>query len=518
MRPDGARVAGVRIQGTVVRREWHQVRRERAGYGELVGEWVSDTVARCTVTTAASAPAPCRFTPPAGGTYTVTIHARAMPRAARSRPASTAGRSARTGCRGTTRASSRWTWSPTGRATRPATPPRCCSPRRSPTPRPGSRSSARACSSSAGCASRAGPRRSSCPSPRRSRPTPSSRSSWRGAGALRRARWTTPAVQRSGSGYAELRVTPERKRLAVSVAPMATEYRPGDTARVALGVRDAAGKGQRSEVTLWAVDEGVLALTGYRTPDPLDLLYRPRGLGMRLASTLTTVAPQVPEGEKGSARPGGGGGADAADILRSRFQTTAFFLGSVVTDAQGRATATARLPGQSHDVPSDGRRGDRRRIATAKASRRCWSPVRWWRGRRCPASSGRATGSPPAWWSTAANRRCSQGHGGGERDGCRASRAEHPERDARARPGPGGAVRLRRPARRQRVVPLRCVSGGRRGRGRSSSSDPTQLSPARFHRGRCAARHGQRRSDPAGRTSILRARGSRSAWAPPRWR
>ena len=76
VRPDGARIAGVRIQGTVVRREWHQVRRERAGYGELVGEWVSDTVARCTVTTAASAPAPCRFTPPAGGTYTVRFTAR----------------------------------------------------------------------------------------------------------------------------------------------------------------------------------------------------------------------------------------------------------------------------------------------------------------------------------------------------------------------------------------------------------------------------------------------------------
>jgi uncharacterized protein YfaS (alpha-2-macroglobulin family) len=97
-------------------------------------------------------------------------------------------------------------------------------------------------------------------------------------------------------------------------------------------------------VTFWAVDEGVLALTGYRTPDPLDLLYQPRGLGMRLGSTLTTVAPQVPEGEKGKRAPGGGGGAEGSDILRSRFQTTAFFLGSVVTDTNGRATASARLP------------------------------------------------------------------------------------------------------------------------------------------------------------------------------
>jgi uncharacterized protein YfaS (alpha-2-macroglobulin family) len=52
----------------------------------------------------------------------------------------------------------------------------------------------------------------------------------------------------------------------------------------------------------------------------------------------------VAEGEKGKRAPGGGGGRDAADILRSRFQSTAFFLGSVVTDASGKATAGAKLP------------------------------------------------------------------------------------------------------------------------------------------------------------------------------
>ncbi len=88
----------------------------------------------------------------------------------------------------------------------------------------------------------------------------------------------------------------------------------------------------------------MLSLTGYTTPDPIDLIYQERGLGMRLASNMTTVAPQVPEGVKGAREPGGGGGAAGADILRSRFQTTAFFLGSVVTDAQGNATVTAKLP------------------------------------------------------------------------------------------------------------------------------------------------------------------------------
>jgi len=65
---------------------------------------------------------------------------------------------------------------------------------------------------------------------------------------------------------------------------------------------------------------------------------------MHLASNMTAVAPQIPEGEKGQREAGGGGGATGADILRSRFKTTAFFLGSVVTDADGNATVTAKLP------------------------------------------------------------------------------------------------------------------------------------------------------------------------------
>jgi hypothetical protein len=150
-------------------------------------------------------------------------------------------------------------------------------------------------------------------------------------------------------GYAEIRVTPEVKRLNVSVTPQADEYRPGDTARVRLHVADAAGRGARSEVTLWAVDEGVLALTGYETPDPIALLYEPRGVGVRLGSNLAAVAAQVLEKgsvalEKGRAPGGGGGGFDAEGILRSRFASTAFFLGSVVTDAEGRAEAAAKLP------------------------------------------------------------------------------------------------------------------------------------------------------------------------------
>jgi uncharacterized protein YfaS (alpha-2-macroglobulin family) len=342
VRPDGARVPGVAVSGTIVRREWHQVHRDRDGYGELVGEWVSDTVARCAVTTAAE-PVPCRFTPPAGGSYTVSFQA-----------ADAAGRAVTTSFYRWATGKDWVPWNDESQFKMDVVPDRTrytvgdtatvlfASPFTDAeawitVEREGLLQQRRLTIRSGTTTLRLPVTEAFAPNVFVSIVVARGRSAPPGP-------LDDPGRPTIRVGYAELRVTPERKRLGVVVTPLAREYRPGDTARVALSVRDAAGAGQRSEVTLWAVDEGVLALTGYRTPDPLDLLYKPRGLGMRLASTLTTVAPQVAEGEKGKRTPGGGGGRDGADILRSRFQSTAFFLGSVVTDTSGTATAAARLP------------------------------------------------------------------------------------------------------------------------------------------------------------------------------
>ncbi len=342
VRPDGERVSGVTVEGVVIRREWHQVRRERAGYAELVGEWVSDTVARCSVTSAADA-RPCRFTPPAGGSYIASFRAE-----------DAAGRSVNTSLYRWAVGSDWVPWNDESQFKMDVVPDRSRYA-------VGDTATVLFASPFTGAEAWITLEREGLIEQRRMRiESGTTTLSIPITEALAPNVFVSIVVARGRSarpgplddpgrptvrvGYAELRVTPERKRLAVQVAPLAPEYRPGDTARVAIEVRDGAGAGHRSEVTLWAVDEGVLALTGYDTPDPLDLLYRPRGLGMRLASTLTTVTPQVPEGEKGKRAPGGGGGADAADILRSRFQTTAFFLGSLITNAEGKGVASARLP------------------------------------------------------------------------------------------------------------------------------------------------------------------------------
>ncbi|HEX7241302.1 MAG TPA: MG2 domain-containing protein, partial [Longimicrobiaceae bacterium] len=342
VRPDGRSVPGVEVRGAVVRREWHRVRRMRGGVAEETGEWVADTVARCRVTTAA-APQACGFTPREGGSYTVAFSA-----------VDAKGRVAATSF-------TRWAvgagwvpWNDEGKFKMDVVPDR-------ERYAVGDTATVLLASPFVGAEAWVTVERERVLEQRRVRITS-------GTQTLRipiteafapnafvsvvvvRGRSAPPGtVDDPGRptlrvGYAELRVTPEVKRLAVEVAPLRPEYRPGDTARVRVRVRDAAGRGQAAEVTLWAVDEGVLSLTGYTTPDPLELIYRPRGLGMRLGSNLVAVAPQVPEGQKGTRNPGGSGGQDVTGILRSQFRPTAFFLGSVPTDESGEATVAARLP------------------------------------------------------------------------------------------------------------------------------------------------------------------------------
>ena len=346
VRPDGAAESGVRVRGTLVRREWHQVRRERNGVASLVGDWVSDTVARCTVTTtaAASADAPtCALTPAAGGMHLVIFEATD----ARGRRAATSfGRyvagagfvpwSDETQFKMEVIAD-RDRYSVGDTATVMLASPFTDAEAWITVEREGIIEQRRMRLTSGATTLKLPITEAYAPNAfvsvvvARGRTAPPSKLDDPGRPTIR-------------VGYAQLRVTPEVKRLAVKVQPLSAEFRPGDTARVRLTVRDRRGAGARSEVTLWAVDEGVLALTGYKTPDPISLLYRERGLGMRLASNLVSVAPQIPEGEKGRREAGGGGGAAGAEVLRSRFKTTAFFLGSVITDSAGNAVASAKLP------------------------------------------------------------------------------------------------------------------------------------------------------------------------------
>ncbi|HEX8619500.1 MAG TPA: alpha-2-macroglobulin family protein [Thermoanaerobaculia bacterium] len=145
-------------------------------------------------------------------------------------------------------------------------------------------------------------------------------------------------------GYVELQVEDASKRLNVDVKANRDEFRPAQKAQIEVNVRDAAGKPSASEVTLWAVDYGVLSLTGYSTPDVLDSIYLDKALQVANADSRQRIISRRVLTPKG-ATDGGGGGRDAGPgAMRRDFRVLAFWVGSLITDAKGRARTEVTLP------------------------------------------------------------------------------------------------------------------------------------------------------------------------------
>src|SRR5262249_29202368 len=129
----------------------------------------------------------------------------------------------------------------------------------------------------------------------------------------------TPAFR---AGYAALPVNPEARRLAVALKPSRTEAHPGDPLEVDVDVKDRAGKPARAEITLYAVDEGVLSLVGYKTPDPIPVFGAPRSLKVATIESREAIARvenpfSILGLDKGLT--GGGGGAKDPGAVRKDF-------------------------------------------------------------------------------------------------------------------------------------------------------------------------------------------------------
>ncbi len=175
------------------------------------------------------------------------------------------------------------------------------------------------------------------------------------------------------SAQLRLAIETTAQRLSVTVAPLRATYKPRDTAVVDIQTRDAAGRQVPTEVAVWAVDEGVLALTGYTVPDIAFDMYRysrwPYTLSSQMDVESKTTLSNIATWDTASfplARDyldvayyyNRGRSVDwgpefyptATDpkqdpaLVRSRFATTGFFLTRVRTDSTGHATVTAQLP------------------------------------------------------------------------------------------------------------------------------------------------------------------------------
>jgi alpha-2-macroglobulin len=80
----------------------------------------------------------------------------------------------------------------------------------------------------------------------------------------------------AATGELALEVGKARKTVVVEVTPSAAQIEPGAKLRVDLHTHSVDGEPIPAAVALFVVDEGVLNLMGYETPNPLDFFHRTR--------------------------------------------------------------------------------------------------------------------------------------------------------------------------------------------------------------------------------------------------
>ena len=150
-------------------------------------------------------------------------------------------------------------------------------------------------------------------------------------------------------GYCELLVDDVRDTLGVAFDKPADSYRPGDELTLTGTVRLAGGQpAVGAEVTLYAEDEGTLAVMGYETPSPMKHFYQPRDLAVEAGTSFESFISEDPSKQgfnnKGFFVGGGGENGRIIDLLRKDFNPCATWAPALITDAAGKFSHTFKFP------------------------------------------------------------------------------------------------------------------------------------------------------------------------------
>ena len=124
------------------------------------------------------------------------------------------------------------------------------------------------------------------------------------------------------------------RQLNVEATPDRTDYRPGDKATYHLHVTDNKGRPVAAELCFSVVDEAIYALSPDNTQDLYQLYWGTR-------QNYVTMHVSAPEELSGGAYQR----VSTVAPVRQRFEDTAYWNATVVTDKDGRADMTVEMPG-----------------------------------------------------------------------------------------------------------------------------------------------------------------------------
>lgn len=149
------------------------------------------------------------------------------------------------------------------------------------------------------------------------------------------------------SGWVKINITPDDK-LIVDLKWKERDYTPGSNLDAEISLRNKKGEGVRGEVLVFAVDESVLSLTGYKLPDETSL-FREKTNPSFMTDSRKYLSGRISLLYRMKMTQGGGGGdfdegASANSSMRKNFKNLAFWKTDIVTSADGAAKFSFRLP------------------------------------------------------------------------------------------------------------------------------------------------------------------------------
>jgi uncharacterized protein YfaS (alpha-2-macroglobulin family) len=146
-------------------------------------------------------------------------------------------------------------------------------------------------------------------------------------------------------GFAPFSTTLSNQYLKVE-ATVTPSLQPGEQQTAQFLLKDVQGRPTPGQLTIMVVNEAVLQLSGYRAPDLVKTVYANQPISVRLSDNRPDVVlqPQASPIEKGWGFGGGLSIGSGSSRLRTDFRALAYYNGSVVTDANGKASVTFKLP------------------------------------------------------------------------------------------------------------------------------------------------------------------------------
>ncbi len=149
-------------------------------------------------------------------------------------------------------------------------------------------------------------------------------------------------------GWADVAVKVDPQTLKLDIAPGVEDLkgRPGEKTELSFKVTNAKGKGVVSEMTVCVVDEAILALTRYVTPQLWALATFDLPLSVYAGDLrLDLISQDLNRMFTTRMLTGGGMGlAEVNPSLRKDFRPVAYFNAALVTDTSGMAKVSFKLP------------------------------------------------------------------------------------------------------------------------------------------------------------------------------